>query len=101
MRGKLTFVAGAAVGFVLGTRAGRERYEDLKNATRKLLDSPTVHEATGVLQDQASKLYARGKESIADTNLGDRLRHPLGTRKDDTEGLFDEDPHQHMSSNSF
>jgi hypothetical protein len=99
MRGKLMFVVGAAVGFVLGTRAGRERYEDLKNATRKVLDSPGVQEATGVAQAQASKLYARGKETLASSPVGDRLRHPMG-HKEELPG-FDDDLHQHMSSNSF
>jgi hypothetical protein len=101
MRGKLTFVAGAAIGFVLGTRAGRERYEDIKNATRKLLDSPTVHEATGVVQSQASKLYAQGKETLASSNVTDRLRHPLGSRKDEDTDPFDDHHPQHMSANSF
>jgi hypothetical protein len=99
MRGKVMFVAGAAVGFVLGTKAGRERYEDMKNAAKKLLDSPSVHEATGVVQSQASKLYAQGKDTLASTNVTDRLRHPLGTKKNDTDLL--DDGQQHMSSNSF
>jgi hypothetical protein len=99
MRGKLMFVAGAAVGFVLGTKAGRERYEDIKNATKKLLDSPGVHEATGVVQSQASKLYAQGKETLASSNVTDRLRHPLGPKKDEVDDVLDD--HQHMSSNSF
>jgi len=30
MKGKLLFVAGLATGYVLGTRAGRERYEQIK-----------------------------------------------------------------------
>jgi hypothetical protein len=30
MKGKIALVAGTAVGYVLGTRAGRERYEQMK-----------------------------------------------------------------------
>ena len=100
MRGKLTFAVGAAVGFVLGTRAGRERYEDIKSAAKKLLDSPTVQEASGVVQSQASKLYAHGKESLSSSSVTDRLRHPLGSRKDE-EPDDAKDAHQHMSANSF
>ena len=33
MRGKLIFVAGAALGFVLGARAGHERYEQIAGNT--------------------------------------------------------------------
>jgi hypothetical protein len=98
MRGKLTFAVGAAVGFVLGTRAGRERYEDIKSAAKKLLDSPTVQEASGVVQSQASKLYAHGKETLASSSVSDRIKHPLGSRKDEEPS---EDVHQHMSANSF
>ena len=42
MRGKILFVTGAAVGFVLGARAGRERYEQIKAAAVKVWESPTV-----------------------------------------------------------
>jgi hypothetical protein len=101
MRGKLLFVAGAAVGYVLGTKAGRERYNEMMDAARKILDSPSVHEATGVAQAQATKLYARGKETLAASPLSDRLRHPMGTQKDDIDGFLSDDPHQTMSSNSF
>lgn len=101
MRGKLTFLAGAAVGYVMGTRAGRERYDDLVRSTRKLLDSPSVHEATGVMQSQASKLYARGKDTLSNSNLGDKLRHPMGGANPEFDDLLDDTQHQHMSSNSF
>ncbi len=102
MRGKLMFIAGVGVGFVLGTRAGRERYENLKEAARKVIESPGVQEAAGVAQDQATKLYSRGKESFASSPLSDRLRHPMGhsTAGEDEINGFD-DTHQHMSSNSF
>lgn len=35
MRGKILFVAGLGVGYVLGTRAGRERYEQIKSTAAK------------------------------------------------------------------
>jgi hypothetical protein len=101
MRGKLTFLAGAAVGFVIGTRAGRERYDDLVRSTRKLLDSPSVHEATGVVQSQAAKLYERGKDTLNNSNLSDKLRHPMGNSHGEFDDLLDDGNRQHMSSNSF
>jgi hypothetical protein len=79
MRGKLMFVAGAAVGFILGTREGRERYEQLMRGARKVVDHPTVQEARGVVQAEASRLYTEGKglvtEKLGNTKLGERLRH--------------------------
>ncbi|MGO4594611.1 hypothetical protein AB4Z18_12395 [Leifsonia sp. 2TAF2] len=51
MRGKLLFVAGAAVGYVLGARAGRERYEQLKATAAKAWQSPTVQKQVHAVED--------------------------------------------------
>ncbi|HEY0260180.1 MAG TPA: YtxH domain-containing protein [Lacisediminihabitans sp.] len=42
MRGKLLLLVGLGVGYVLGTRAGRERYEEIKRTTGKLWHDPRV-----------------------------------------------------------
>ncbi len=42
MRYRLTFIAGVALGYVLGTRAGRERYEQLKKSARQFAQNPAV-----------------------------------------------------------
>jgi len=77
MRGKLMFLGGLAAGFVLGTRAGREKYNELVMNARKVWDHPTVQEAAGVVQAQANRLYAEGKETVSDklshTKVGERL----------------------------
>jgi hypothetical protein len=51
MRGKLLFVAGLAVGYVLGTRAGRQRYEQIKLAAKNVWESEPVQWAAGQAQD--------------------------------------------------
>jgi hypothetical protein len=73
MRGKIMFLGGLAVGFVLGARAGREKYEELVVQGRKVLDHPTVQEAAGVAQAQANRLYAEGKDRISHSKLGEKL----------------------------
>ncbi|MFY1687173.1 hypothetical protein [Plantactinospora sp. WMMB782] len=73
MRGKLWFVGGLAVGFVLGARAGRERYEELVLKGRQVLDHPTVQEAAGVAQAQASRLYSEGKDRLSHSRLGEKF----------------------------
>ncbi|MFY1698822.1 hypothetical protein [Solwaraspora sp. WMMA2101] len=73
MRGKLWFIGGVAVGFVLGTRAGREKYDELVLNARKVMDHPTVQEAAGVAQAQANRLYAEGRERLSHTRLGEKL----------------------------
>jgi hypothetical protein len=40
--GKLGMLVGAAVGYVLGAKAGRERYEQMTASARQLLDKPQV-----------------------------------------------------------
>lgn len=42
MRYRLTFIAGLAVGYVFGTRAGRERYEQLCKAAQRIARNPAV-----------------------------------------------------------
>ena len=42
MKGKILLVTGLAVGYLLGTRAGRERYEEIKTAANKLWADPRV-----------------------------------------------------------
>lgn len=42
------FVLGAAVGYVLGSRAGRSRYEQIVRTYRKVADHPAVQGAAGI-----------------------------------------------------
>ena len=65
-RYRLTFITGVAVGFVLGARAGRERYEQLKRATRRVTDSPAAQQAAGAVQAQAANLAKATKQKVAD-----------------------------------
>ncbi|MDP9736271.1 hypothetical protein [Curtobacterium sp. 260] len=56
MRGKLLFVAGAALGYVLGSRAGRARYEQIKTVSGKIWNNGNVqkgvHRAEEFIQDK-------------------------------------------------
>ena len=71
MRGKLWFLGGLAAGFVLGARAGREKYEEIVATARKVREHPTVQEARGVVQEQASKLASTGKEKLSNSKLAE------------------------------
>ena len=66
MRGKLIFITGVGVGYVLGTRAGRARFDQMVAQAKKVWESPTVQEAAGVVQAQATRLYDEGKQVVAD-----------------------------------
>lgn len=45
MMKKLSLAAAVGVGYVLGTRAGRERYEQIKAGAQKVANNPTVQNA--------------------------------------------------------
>ncbi|MFC0002812.1 hypothetical protein [Micromonospora siamensis] len=79
MRGKIMFLGGLAAGFVLGARAGREKYEELVVRGRKVLDHPTVQEAAGVAQAQATRLYSEGKDKLGQSKLGEKLSTSTGS----------------------
>ena len=44
MRGKILLVLGLGIGYVLGTRDGRARYNQIKNAALKVWNDPRVQE---------------------------------------------------------
>jgi hypothetical protein len=81
MRGKLMFIGGLAAGFVLGSRAGREKYEEIRTNAKKVWEHPTVQEAAGAAQAQANKLYTEGKDKLNQSKLGEKL-HTTSTPND-------------------
>ena len=53
MRGKAGLVVGLAVGYVLGTRAGRERYEQIKSQWLKVWNTEPVQTQVTKVKDFA------------------------------------------------
>ncbi|MCX4974709.1 MULTISPECIES: YtxH domain-containing protein [unclassified Streptomyces] len=81
MRYRLTFVAGLALGYVLGSRAGRERYEQLKKSARQISQNPAVRNTAESAAQQgrefAGKAYHAVSEKVGDrvpTSVTDRVR---------------------------
>jgi hypothetical protein len=66
MRYRIAFISGLAAGFVVGTRAGRERYEQLKRLARTAADNPAVQQAAGALQAQATGLAKTAGQKVTD-----------------------------------
>ena len=65
MRYRAAFIVGFAVGYVVGARAGRERYEQIKQASQKVAASPPVRKATQVAGDKATELTKVAKDQAA------------------------------------
>lgn len=75
--GKLSFVAGVAVGYVLGARAGRKRYEQIKTQATRLWRSDPVQtrvgDATDAVKQQAAP-YVTEKLGDAVKAVGTAMR---------------------------
>ena len=65
-RYRIAFLSGVAVGFVVGARAGRERYEQIKKVARTAADNPAVQQAAGALQAQAAGLANTARQKVTD-----------------------------------
>ncbi|MGW1836390.1 YtxH domain-containing protein [Streptomyces sp. BBFR2] len=79
MRYRLTFIAGLAVGYVLGTRAGRERYEQLRRVARRVAENPAVRNSaeSAALGGREAATRAFGKVSA---KVGDRMPQAVADR---------------------
>lgn len=51
MRAKIFFLAGAAIGYVLGARAGRKRYEQIKKMSKKIWNTPGLQHQREQFED--------------------------------------------------
>jgi hypothetical protein len=75
--GKLTFIAGMAAGYVLGARAGRKRYEQIRRTSGKVWNSGPVQKqvvnAKEVARTKAAPVVA---DMVADAAraTGEKLR---------------------------
>lgn len=70
MRGKILLVVGLATGYVLGAKAGRGRYEDIKRATDKFWGDPRVQRQVKNVEGRAVD-FAKEKASGVIDFLGD------------------------------
>ncbi|NMA77022.1 MAG: hypothetical protein GX960_07185 [Actinomycetales bacterium] len=53
---KFIFLAGLAIGFVVGSRAGRGPYESLERTARQVADDPEVQRRAGQAKDTAARV---------------------------------------------
>ena len=66
MKGKILLVVGLGIGYVLGTRAGREQYDKMKAAAQKFWNDPRVQKQVDNAQDFVKDKAPDVAEFIAD-----------------------------------
>lgn len=101
MRGKAGLVIGLAAGYVLGTRAGRERYEQIRTQWLKVWNTEPVQKQVGkakefakstamalpsTLWDSAVKV---GKAASTKGTAGQKLDAAIQTAKDSADEIGD------------
>lgn len=67
MKGKILLVVGLGVGYVLGARAGRQRYEQLKSAVQKFWNDPRVQRRVDEAEDFVKDKAPEVAEFLADS----------------------------------
>ncbi|MDO5711491.1 MAG: YtxH domain-containing protein [Micrococcales bacterium] len=79
------FIAGAAIGYVLGARDGRGRYEQIKSQADSLWHDPRVQEkvstASATVKEKAPEVQA--KLTDAASHAADAAKTKLGKDKSD------------------
>jgi hypothetical protein len=89
MRGKILFLFGLAVGYVLGTRAGRERYEQIKAGAEKVWADPRVQKQVAVVEgfvkDNAPELAKKAATTAKKaTTTAKKVASTVRTARDDS-----------------
>jgi len=72
---KLTLAVGIGAGYVLGARAGRDRYEQIVAKARELSGQPAVQDFTSNVQATASSVADKAKDTVNEkvSAVGDKV----------------------------
>ena len=81
MRGRILLVTGIAIGYVLGTRAGRQRYEEIKSAVSGFWNSPRVQKNVHQAEDYVKEKAPEVAKSVVAKATGSTARKTPATRK--------------------
>jgi len=68
MAGKISFLVGFGAGYVLGTRSGRQRYEQIASKAQAVWRDPRVQEKAGRAQQ-----LVKAKASDAGAKVGEKV----------------------------
>jgi hypothetical protein len=84
MKGRVALVTGAAIGYVLGTRAGRERYEQIKSQAQRAWQNPRVQQKANQAQD-----FAKAQAPVVKEKASEAAASAAGAAKDAAQSAKD------------
>ena len=72
---KLTLAAGFAAGYVLGAKAGEQRYRQIEAKFRELAGMPAVQDLKTTIADTAGQVGDKAKETVTEkvSAVGDKV----------------------------
>ena len=89
---KLTLAAAAGAGYVLGAKAGKERYNQIEAKFREIAGMPAVQNATATVKEQASSVADTAKSTVSEkTGSGSGGSSSSGTDYSSTGSALDEE----------
>lgn len=88
---KLTLIAGAAIGYVLGARAGRERYDQIVAKAKGFAGDPRVQQKAREAQEAVKEQAPVVKDKVAKAadTAKTTAQDKLGSSKEDTRTTAD------------
>ncbi|MFJ3902384.1 YtxH domain-containing protein [Streptomyces sp. NPDC090025] len=91
MRYKLVFVAGLGLGFVIGTRAGREVYERMKKSAKQVAENPAVRNAAESAAQGGRQAAGKAVHAVGDQAQRLRARREHNGQLRQSESFLDDD----------
>ena len=79
MRSKAAFIVGTGVGYVLGTRAGRQRFEKIKTLSRRAWQDPRVQSTVSELETRVADL-AKAEAAALLSRVTGSVKSAVGSR---------------------
>ena len=86
MQGRILFVAGAAVGYVLGARAGRRRYEQIKSAADRVWNDRNVQKSVNDVVGTVQGFVKEKAPEVQEAVVGQAKRVVAKVKKTDDDG---------------
>ncbi|WP_211374173.1 YtxH domain-containing protein [Cellulomonas fimi] len=78
MKSKAVFILGAGVGYVLGTRAGRQQFEKIKGWSRGVWEDPRVQAQVTGLEEKATE-FAKTQAPVLKEKVTGTVKSAVGS----------------------